>query len=107
MKNKLPVHTRLGGFFCRGILIILALFMLKNCVSAVYFGRKTSNQEMARSYAAGYARGSEDGEYIGDQPEKNTRENPLVRKSYLQGFRDGRDSKVIQGKQGYTTKGKQ
>ncbi len=81
--------------------------MLKNCVSAVYYGRKTSNQEIARSYAAGYARGSEDGEYIVDQPEKSINVNPLLRRSYLQGFRDGRDSKLIQGKQEYSPKGKQ
>ena len=91
MEKRLPVHTRLGIYVTGVILGILTLFMLKTCVSAVYYGGKTTKQEINDSYMAGYTSGLT-GDKSVTQSQKNV-SNPLLVKMYRKGFRDGRDRK--------------
>ncbi|RUM38231.1 MAG: hypothetical protein DSY57_02880 [Desulfobulbus sp.] len=88
--HKLPIHTRLGIYATGAILGILSIFMLKTCVSAVYYGKKTTSKEISDSYTAGFTSG-----LTGDGSIKQSKNlsNPLLLKVYRKGFRDGRDSK--------------
>ena len=92
MEKRLPVHTRLGIYVTGAFLGILSLFMLKTCVSAVYYGKKTTIQEINDSYTTGFTSGLNGYGTTVKQPEKSL-SNPLLIKMYRKGFRDGRDRK--------------
>ena len=98
MEKRLPVHTRLGIYVTGAILGILSLFMLKTCVSAVYYGRKTTVEEISDSYTTGFTSGLNGYGATVKQPEKSS-SNPLLIKMYRKGFRDGRDRKGYGKKQ--------
>ncbi len=105
VNNKLPLHTRLGVYASTIILILLCLFMLRNCVSAFYYSGKTSKQEVDRSYHIGFIAGMKKSQNISQQVD-NKSANPLLHKMYLKGFRDGSDFKDMDEKKNSSDKGK-
>jgi len=94
MENKLPLHTRMGMYATCIILGILCILMLKSCVTAVYYGKKTSKEAADHSYEAGFTRGQKEDRAMSNQPQEILL-NPLLLKNYQKGFRDGRDLKKM------------
>ena len=94
MENKLPLQTRLGMYATCIILVTLCILMLKSCVTAVYYGKKTTKEATDRSYEAGFIRGQKEDRAMASQPQKILL-NPLLLKNYQKGFRDGRDLKKM------------
>ena len=91
MEHKLPLHTRLGIYATGAILGILCLVMLETCASALYYGGKTTREEISNSYMAGFTSGLNGGDTV--KQSVKSLSNPLLVKMYRKGFRDGRDRK--------------
>ena len=91
VNNKLPLHTRLGTYATVVIIILLCTYLLRNFVSAVYYGSITDEKETAHFYELGFQVGSkqiENSEYLSEESSTN----PFLVKEYRKGFRDGSDS---------------
>ena len=96
MEHKLPLHTRLGIYATGAILGILCFVMLKTCASALYYGGKTTSDEIRDSYTAGFTSGLNGGDTVNQSVKSLS--NPLLVKMYRKGFRDGRDRNKGYGK---------
>ncbi|NOQ45566.1 MAG: hypothetical protein GQ559_02665 [Desulfobulbaceae bacterium] len=92
INNKLPLHTRLGIYATVVIIVLLCFFLLRNCVSAVYYGAVTDEKELTSYYELGFKAGSKQTGNMAGQTEK-TIINPYFLKEYRKGFREGRDSR--------------
>ena len=91
MSLSLPIQ-RVGIYATRIVVVILCLFMVRNCANALYYGATTSDQAMEQYYMKGFQDGLKEGQVEDGKPGENIM-NPLLRKNYEKGFRDGRDSK--------------
>ncbi len=95
--KKIPLYAKIGWIVCWLTMVILTIMILKNCVGSVTYGTKSSPQDVKHYYQKGYDYGvthSSD-KTIRDVPDI---ENPLFKKSYIKGFRDGLDSHSAQKK---------
>ena len=105
--DKIPLYTSVGIKVTAVLLLILGLMILKNCVSSIIYGTATDDQAIQQYYEMGYTAGEKQArnESTGEKPQID---NPLLKKSYYRGFREGWDSQQPQknGDQG-TIGGKQ
>ena len=89
--NKLPLHTRLGTYATVLIITFICFFLLRNCVSAVYYGVVTEDKELVRFYELGLETGLKQTGNLTSQSEESIK-NPVLLKEYQKGYREGRDS---------------
>ena len=105
--DKIPLYTSVGMKVTAVLLLILGLMILKNCVSSIIYGTATDDHAIQQYYEMGYTAGENQArsEGLGEKPQID---NPLLKKSYQRGFREGWDSQQPQKirDQG-TTEGKQ
>ncbi len=87
----IPTHTKIGIRVTVILIIILSVMILKNCVGSFFYGTRTGNKIQQQYYDQGYNDGSNkaQGMKVNEEPKTN---NPLLRKTYRKGFRDGWDS---------------
>jgi len=91
MTNKLPLHTKIGTYVTVIVVVLLCFFLLRNCVSAVYYGVATDEKELTYYHDLGFEVGSKRDRGGVDGSEKEIT-NPFLLKVYQKGFREGRDS---------------
>ena len=89
--NKIPLHTKIGARLTIVLVLIICVLVMKNCVSAVYYGMVTDEKEISRYYQFGFKAGA------GPRLEKDTTHeqkttNPFLLKAFRTGYREGRDS---------------
>lgn len=89
--DKLPLHTRLGTYATAILIALLSFFLLRNCVSAVYYGVTVNENELTSFYELGFDAGSKETDMMTEGLE-NEITNPFLLKVYQKGFREGRDS---------------
>ena len=87
----IPKHTKIGIRVTAIIIIILTVMILKNCSGSFFYGIRTDNEVQQQYYEKGLADGSQKAQGL-DVSDKPQTDNPLLRKTYHKGFREGWDS---------------
>ena len=90
-KKEIPLYTKIGFRVTVVILLVLTIFLVQRCVDSVRYGTGTAEMEVLEQYQRGYAAGIRQGG-MGLPEESVEFENPLLKKAYLRGFREGWDS---------------
>jgi len=95
MRNKeeteIPLYTKWGIRVTGVILLLITVMIIKNCMGSFIYGISTEQEEQKVYYELGYSHGVRKAQGMGEPAEPET-ENPLLRKLYHKGYRDGWDS---------------
>ncbi len=86
-RGGIPLYTRVGWVVAWVVMAVIVAMILRNCVASVYYGTRTSRQEVSRYYDLGRGDGLSGGPARGADLD-----NPVLRKSYNKGYRDGLDA---------------
>ena len=88
-EKKVPIYTKVGWVVSWTLMIVIFGMILRNCAGSFFYGPKT-DQIMVDQY---YQQGIEDGrKEKAASMQDPVFENPIVRKSYNKGFREGMDA---------------
>jgi len=102
MRNKeeteIPLYTKWGIRVTGVIIILITVMLIRNCVGSFIYGVSTEQEEQKVYYELGYSHGVRKAQGLGESPEPETA-NPLLRKLYRKGYRDGWDSMQLRKKQ--------
>jgi hypothetical protein len=90
-KPEIPLHTKWGIRVTAVIILILTVMIIKNCMGSFIYGVLTEQEQQNQYYEIGYSHGVRRAQGLEQAPEAKT-ENPLLRKLYHKGYRDGWDS---------------
>lgn len=91
MKNKkatpVPFYAKVGWITCWLLMLVLITMIFRNCVGSIKYGSATSSSEIEYYYQQGYSDAVQTG--ISRSAEMDKLNNPLLKKSYVKGFREG------------------
>ena len=90
-KPEIPAHTKWGIRVTTVIILLLTAMIIKNCLGSFIYGVSTEQDQQKQYYEIGYSHGIQKAEGMNNFAEPET-DNPLLRKLYRKGFRDGWDS---------------
>lgn len=90
-KPEIPAHTKWGIRVTTVIILLLTAMIIKNCMGSFIYGVSTEQDQQKQYYEIGYSHGIQKARGQDNFAEPET-ENPLLRKLYRKGFRDGWDS---------------
>jgi hypothetical protein len=88
--KPIPFYTRVGSVVSLILMAVLIAMMLRNCVNSVEYGSRTGKSAADSSYQLGIHDGLDDRTF---SLSAEARENPVLRKSYTKGYRDGVDQR--------------
>jgi len=88
-RAAIPLYARIGWVAAWVLMAVIVSMILHNCVNSVYYGSRTSGEAVRRYYDMGRRAGEAGKE---DLPADPGLENPVLRKSFNKGYRDGLDA---------------
>jgi hypothetical protein len=95
MKKKetpeIPLYTKWGIRITAFIILLLTAMILKNCLGSFIYGVATEQELQNQYYELGYRHGRQKAQGLEKEAEPDS-SNPLLRKLYHKGYRDGWDS---------------
>lgn len=91
---SIPLYTKIGGRITMIIALLLTVLIVKRCAGSIYYGAVTPQSEIEKLYNSGYRDGS--GQASDIPAPSPAFDNPLLKKSYQKGFRDGWDQQHLQ-----------
>lgn len=87
-KGSVPMYTKVGWVVAWVAIVVIVSMILRNCATSIYYGSRTGQQAVDASYTLGLTDGqSGQGPHLQDEAAKN----PVLRKAYNKGYRDGID----------------
>jgi hypothetical protein len=86
IEKSVPFYTKAGWVAAWLVMLIIMAMILRNCATSVIYGSKTEKAAVEYSYT----QGQKDGQ-AGQQAESQDLRNPVLRKAYNKGYRDGLD----------------
>jgi hypothetical protein len=90
-KPEIPPHTKWGIRVTAVIILLLMAMIIKNCMGSFIYGVLTEQEQQNEYYEIGYSQGVRSAQGLEKTPEPEI-ENPLLRKFYHKGYREGWDS---------------
>jgi len=88
-QKKIPTYTKLGLVAVWAALLFIVALTVKNCANTIYYGNKTPRPTVEHYYRLGEENGRQG---HGEIPPANSNlDNPILRKAYNQGYRNGLD----------------
>ncbi|MCK4837898.1 MAG: hypothetical protein KAS94_03795 [Desulfobulbaceae bacterium] len=84
--KPIPSYTKVGWVVAWIVMIVLIAMISRNCVLSVKYGRQTEMGLVNSTYQAGIADGKLDKEF---SLPADVRGNPVLRKAYTKGYREG------------------
>ena len=95
-KDKpIPLYTKVGWVVAWLTMAIIIIMILRNCVTSVKYGSQTEMGTVDSYYELGLKDGQLGKEFSFPEAVKD---NPVLRKSYNKGYREGMDQKRISEK---------
>ncbi|MDX1776931.1 MAG: hypothetical protein R3297_10140 [Desulfobulbales bacterium] len=91
VKSEIPLYTKWGIRVSAVIILVLTAMIIKNCMGSIIYGVRTEAEQQKEFYETGYSHGVQRARGLEQLPEAGT-DNPLLRKLYHKGYRDGWDS---------------
>lgn len=93
--KPVPLYTKIGWIAAWVVMSVLILMILRNCVTSVKYGSQTEIGTVESYYQLGVKEGQIGKEfYLPD----NVMNNPVLRKSYTKGYREGMDTRGLSEK---------
>ncbi|MEN8135349.1 MAG: hypothetical protein ABFS18_07400 [Thermodesulfobacteriota bacterium] len=92
--KSIPFYTKAGGVASLILMAILITMILKNCVASVKHGRQTEMGTVDSYYQVGIRDGQLAKEF---SLPADVMENPVLRKAYNRGYREGIDNRRFPG----------
>ena len=90
-KTAVPLYTKIGWIAAWVVMLGLAMMIMRNCATSVFYGLRT-DQQTVDSY---YQQGISDGRTGENQKlQGEAAENSVLRKAYIKGYREGRDQGI-------------
>ena len=90
-KSEIPLYTKIGFRVTAVLMLLIGLFLIRNCTSSVYYGTATPPAAVQEAYELGLRHGK--AQAAGDMPATPYDEkNPMLKKAYQKGFRTGWDA---------------
>ncbi len=89
--SEIPGYTRIGIKVTTVIILLLTVFLVRNCARSIFYGTATDSDAISNAYRLGYRAGLAQVYGSGELP-PCTLENPLLVKNCQKGFRDGWDA---------------
>ena len=87
-EKSVPFYTKVGWVAAWIVMLVIAAMILRNCATAVIYGSRTE-KEAVEYY---YTQGEKVGKAGLETPTQDLdMENPVLRKAYNKGFREGLD----------------
>jgi len=90
-KPEIPPHTKWGIRVTTVIILLISVMIIKNCMGSFIYGVSTEQDQQKQYYEIGYSHGIQKAKGNENPVEPKT-DNPLLRKMYRKGYRDGWDS---------------
>ena len=90
-RHDIPRYTKIGIRITALLMLLMIIMMTKNCVDSLQYSSSTDNKTIEYYYRIGYAEGVRNTQGKKDLWEPDLH-NPLLKKSYHKGFRDGWDA---------------
>ena len=88
--KKIPLYAKIGWVGCWLLILVLVSMIIKNCAGSIFYGSSTSKQELESYYNQGYSDA-----VIGNSADLNINsKNPLFKKTYTKGYREGLDART-------------
>jgi hypothetical protein len=95
-EKSVPRHTKVGWVAAWLVMLVLLAMILRNCATAIIYGSSTEKAAVAYSQARGEKAGKAD---LAAAPQARELANPVLRKAYNKGYRDGLDAARVGAKQ--------
>jgi len=95
-KKSIPLYTKAGWVVAWLVMLAIAAMIMRNCAGAIFYGSKTEKEAVEYSYAQGKKAGQTG---LKEMPPDLDLDNPVLRKSYNKGYREGLDGSMGTGKQ--------
>ena len=83
-----PLYAKIGWVVAWLLMVLIAAMILRNCATSLIYGSKTAQQEVDAQYQFGLKDGSSG---TGPNLSGEGGSNPVLRKAYNKGYRDGID----------------
>ena len=90
-KTEIPLYTKIGIRITGVLLVVITIFLIRNCTSSVYFGATTPEVTISEAYEKGVADGRAQASGKLVQPAFRE-DNPVLKNAYQKGFRAGWDA---------------
>jgi hypothetical protein len=87
-EKSVPLYTKAGWVAAWIVMLVIAVMILRNCATAVIYGSKTEQETVDQYYTKGEKVGRAGLEAA---PQDLVLENPVLRKAYIKGYREGLD----------------
>lgn len=88
--GEVPFYTKAGWVLAWLLMLVLLLMIAHNCASSINYGGKTGAVQVALFYQQGLRDGSAG---RADALPAEAAENPVLRKAYSKGYREGLDQR--------------
>ncbi len=85
---SVPLYTKIGWALAWVVMLGLLLMILRNCGTSIFYGLQTDQQTVDSYYQLG-VRDGRSGK--NEALEGAAKENSVLRKAYVKGYREGRD----------------
>lgn len=83
----IPLYAKVGWVVSWALMLLLSGLIFKNCAGSIRYGAGTTNEKINYYYQLGYRDGQAG--KPGNDTVTNLVENPLLKKAYSKGFREG------------------
>lgn len=87
----IPLYAKVGWVVSWALMLLLLGLIFKNCAGSIRYGAGTPKEQVNYHYRLGYKDGQAG--KLGNDKITNLVENPLLKKAYSKGFREGLGSR--------------
>ena len=85
--KKIPLYAKVGWFVCWFLMLVLISMIFRNCMGSIKYGTTTDGSEIESYYNQGFSDAVKNG--VSRTVEIDKLNNPLLKKAYVKGFREG------------------
>nr|MBF0221070.1 hypothetical protein [Desulfobulbaceae bacterium] len=90
--KPVPLYTKIGWIAAWVVMSVLILMILRNCMTSVKYGSQTEIGTVDSYYQLGLKEGQLGKDFFLPGDVMN---NPVLRKSYTKGYREGMDARKL------------
>lgn len=87
-KAPVPLYAKVGWVVAWVVMLVIGAMILRNCATSIIYGSKTEQGQVEAYYHDGVVDGRSG---LGPNLRGEAVDNPVLRKSYNKGYRDGID----------------
>lgn len=92
--TPVPLYTKIGWVLAWIVMAVILVMVLRNCATSIFYGSQTGQQTVDTYYRLGLEDGSSG---HGPHLRGEAVDNPVLRKAYSKGYREGSDRNRQQG----------